>query len=147
MGMERSAAGRSVAGGINTGHRLLQRSRANLRAARLLHEAGFDAIAMSRAYYAMLHGAEALLWLDSDRCATHEGAIARFEERWCVGNDHLPVACGPWLRQSYQARLRADYDLDAAIDPAATAAGIELAGQFLDAVVASWQRFTRPARL
>ncbi|MEO0455879.1 MAG: HEPN domain-containing protein [Cyanobacteria bacterium P01_A01_bin.114] len=79
----------------------------NIQAARLLAESGFFDIAVSRAYYAMLYSAEALLLIHGLRLTQHEAVSASFEAEFAT----VPslVCYHPYLADGYRARIVADY--------------------------------------
>jgi uncharacterized protein (UPF0332 family) len=86
----------------------LERAREDLAAARHLAGGGFPAQAMSSAYYAAFHAAEAaLLALDEAR-SKHAGVLAAFG-RLVVRDRGFPEDVGRLLRSLFERRNEADY--------------------------------------
>lgn len=88
--------------------RRLARSHQELEAARLLADRGFDAQAVSRAYYAAFYAAsEALLALGETR-SKHSGVIAAFISL-VVKREGVEEEIGRALRSLFDQRSVADY--------------------------------------
>jgi len=105
----------------------LARAHTELRAARLLAEAGFADQAASRAYYAAFFAAEAALLTVGETRSKHSGVIAAFGQR-VVKEGGFDAALGGELRRLFELRNAADYSwLDepgpAGADPIASAEG------------------------
>jgi uncharacterized protein (UPF0332 family) len=93
------------------GERRLARSHQELEAARLLADRGFDAQAVSRAYYAAFYAAsEALLALGESR-SKHSGVIAAFISL-VVKREGVEEEIGRALRSLFEQRSVADYGDD-----------------------------------
>lgn len=91
--------------------RRLARSHEELEAARLLADRGFDAQAVSRAYYAAFYAAsEALLALGESR-SKHSGVIAAFISL-VVKREGVEEEIGRALRSLFEQRSVADYGDD-----------------------------------
>ncbi|MEM7062012.1 MAG: HEPN domain-containing protein [Cyanobacteria bacterium P01_B01_bin.77] len=84
-------------------------ARENIKAAQLLAHSHFYNISISRAYYAMLYVAEALLLDKSAAIPTqHEAVCSLFAEKF---SDQSPLfqPYGSYLNEGLEARFRADY--------------------------------------
>ena len=91
--------------------RRFARSHEELEAARLLADRGFDAQAVSRAYYAAFYAAsEALLALGESR-SKHSGVIAAFMSL-VVKREGVEEEIGRALRSLFDQRSLADYGND-----------------------------------
>jgi uncharacterized protein (UPF0332 family) len=88
----------------------VERCREDLRAARSLLEAGFPAQAVSRAYFAGLHVAEAALFVMGETASTDAGTISAFGRR-VVGEGGLQHEAGRTLRKLFEDRQDVDYAL------------------------------------
>lgn len=88
----------------------VDRGREDLRAARALLEAGFPAQAVSRAYFAGLHVAEAALFVIGETASTDAGTISAFGRR-VVGEGGLQHEAGRTLRKLFEDRQDVDYAL------------------------------------
>ena len=87
----------------------LLNAKENIKAAQLLAHSHFYDIAISRAYYAMLYAAEALLLEEVTAIPTqHEAVNSLFAEKF---SDESPLfqPYGSYLNSGLEARLRADY--------------------------------------
>lgn len=117
----------------------LERSREELRAARLLAQAGFAAQAVSRAYYAAFFAAqEALLSLGETR-SKHSGVVAAFG-RIFVRERGFDEETGRILRSLFERRNEADYGGVEVPAPEAETAVLD-AERFVEAVD-GWLRST-----
>jgi uncharacterized protein (UPF0332 family) len=112
----------------------LERSRRELAAARLLASEGFNAQAVSRAYFAAFFAAEEALSALSETRSKHSGVVSAFG-RIVIREGGLEEATGRLLRSLFERRNQPDY---APIDvPGAEAdSAIGDAERFVDAVVA-----------
>jgi hypothetical protein len=81
------------------------------QAAAVLLREGLHRDAMSRAYYAALHYARALLLLKGEEPKTHEGVLRRFSLHF-VRAGILTAAEGKVLGRLLKLREEADYGLD-----------------------------------
>ncbi|MEM6252023.1 MAG: HEPN domain-containing protein [Cyanobacteria bacterium P01_D01_bin.156] len=87
----------------------LLNAKENIRAAQLLAHSHFHDIAISRAYYAMLYVAEALLLDKSAAIPTkHEAVCSAFVETFSK-QSLLFQPYGSYLSDGLEARFRADY--------------------------------------
>lgn len=111
---------------------LIEKRKRALRAARTLFQVGDYESAAGRAYYAMLHAAQALLRARDLRYRKHGGAHAAFAEHFTM-TGRLEAKFHRWLLDSFDDRLRADYDVDASFHREPVAVRIAQAREFLDA--------------
>ena len=88
----------------------VDRCREDLRAARALLEGGFPAQAVSRAYFAGLHVAEAALFVMGETASTDAGTISAFGRR-VIGEGGLKHDAGRTLRKLFEDRQDVDYAL------------------------------------
>ena len=111
-----------------------------LGAAALCRDNGFHADAVSRAYYAIMHGAKAAIahCIDTEVAAaddvlpeTHEGVINRFGFR-LIKDGHVEPEWSAYLTQSHQKRLSADYDVTTTFTEYDSREAVERATSFLD---------------
>src|SRR5204863_1243270 len=86
----------------------LARSRNDLDAARLLAERGFGAQAVSRAYFAAFHAAEAALGRLGETRSKHAGVLSAFG-RLVVLHGGFDEETGRLLRSLFERRNEADY--------------------------------------
>ena len=86
----------------------LERCREELAAARLLASKGFEAQAVSRAYFAAFFAAEAALLALGETRSKHSGIISAFV-RLLVRGGQLDEEVGRLLRSLFERRNEADY--------------------------------------
>jgi uncharacterized protein (UPF0332 family) len=86
----------------------LDRSRQELAAARLLADQGFEAQAVSRAYFAAFFAAETALLALGETRSKHSGVISAFVHRLVRGGE-LEDETGRLLRSLFERRNEADY--------------------------------------
>jgi uncharacterized protein (UPF0332 family) len=111
--------------------KLLDKANRALRAAETLMKAGDPEFAAGRAYYAMLHAAQALLRERGLRYRKHAGVHTAFGEHFTkVGA--LDAKYHRWLLDAFDERLRGDYDFDASLDAEHVGMRIEQAREFID---------------
>jgi uncharacterized protein (UPF0332 family) len=87
---------------------LLRRAHERLDAARYLYEGGFFDDAVTRAYYAMAHGAEAALLKYEMTPDTHKGLQTQFGKQFIKAGTFSPEM-GRNLRRIFDLRQKADY--------------------------------------
>lgn len=109
------------------------RSREKLAAARHLLEGGFGADAVSPAYYAAFHMAEAALALEGDEPRSHEGLKSLFGLRF-VKTGRLPAELASILRELRDERQNGDYSVFPAITDEEARRAVESAERFVDAM-------------
>jgi uncharacterized protein (UPF0332 family) len=87
------------------------RARESLRAAKTLTRDGLYADAISRAYYAILHGAKAALHVH-DIAAESHAAVRRMFGLHLVKPGEIEPEWSAYLTESLDDRLAADYDVE-----------------------------------
>lgn len=112
---------------------LVSKAERSLVAARRLLEAGDHDFAISRAYYAMLYVARALLLTRDVRRSKHSGVLAAFGSEF-VRSGELPAELFALFRDGFEDRGESDYGL-ATISEDQARVGIEGAHRFVRAVV------------
>ena len=86
----------------------LNRCREELAAARLLADEGFEAQAVSRAYFAAFFAAETALLALGETRSKHSGVISAFGNL-LVRRGRLDEEAGRFLRSLFERRNEADY--------------------------------------
>lgn len=114
--------------------RALRRSRADLEAARHLGDGGFGPQAVSRAYYAVFHAAEAALLSLGETRSKHAGVVAAFGQL-VVSPGGFDGETARVLRSLFERRHDAD-NAGASFSEAETEAAIADAERFVEAVEA-----------
>lgn len=115
------------------------RARDCLQAARVLRDAGLFADAVSRSYYAIFHGGQALLASIGRAARTHEGVRHLVSEHF-VRTGALTPELGRAFARAAADRGDADYDAEAVFTAEIAADGITTAERFLAAVDAIVER-------
>lgn len=110
--------------------KLLEKAGRALRATETLLRAGDHEFAAGRAYYAMLHAAQALLREHDLRYRKHAGVHGAFGEHFAK-TGRLDPKYHRWLLDAFDDRLRGDYDIDLSFDREAVVKRIEQAREFL----------------
>ena len=95
--------------------KLLEKAKRALRAAETLQNAGDAEFAAGRAYYAMLHTAQALLRERGFRYRKHAGVHTAFGEHFAKAG-LLDAKYHRWLLDAFDERLRDDYDFEVSLD-------------------------------
>jgi uncharacterized protein len=87
----------------------------------------------SCAYYAMFHGAQAMLVNEGLELHTHEAVKTKFSELFVKNRKAVAPEFGRMLAKAYDFRLDADYAIDARgdIEPAVAKQQLENAGRFV----------------
>ncbi len=75
---------------------------------------GYILAAINRAYYSMFYCMTALLLTKEVHAKTHSGTKAKFRELY-IKSEILPTSLSQYVEEAFNARQRADYDMDAAI--------------------------------
>ncbi len=88
---------------------MLAKARRYLASAKLLSQAGDFDSAVSRLYYAMFYGAEALLLTQGETFSSHRAAIAAFGEHF-IKSGLLPKEMHRWLHRAFEKRQISDYE-------------------------------------
>lgn len=89
----------------------LDHAERRLAAARALLDGGFHADAISRAYYAMYHAAQALLEDENITVKTHSGLIRMIGKEF-VKEGRMTQSLGEALAMVEEKREQADYSMD-----------------------------------
>ena len=114
-----------------TAERLSKAARATAAARRLLHDGDAD-FAIGRAYYAMFYTAEALLATKGLRFGKHAGVHGAYGLHFAKAGI-LDAKYHGWMLEAFAARMVADYDFSATLEPDEVRRTIEQAGEFLEA--------------
>jgi uncharacterized protein (UPF0332 family) len=88
---------------------MLAKSRRYLASAKLLRQAGDFDSAVSRLYYSMFYGAEALLLSQEKTFSSHRAVIAAFGETF-VKSGLLRKEMHHWLHRAFEKRQISDYE-------------------------------------
>jgi uncharacterized protein (UPF0332 family) len=112
------------------------RARDKLAVAKHVLAAGYPADAVSPAYYAVFHAAEAALLVEGDEPRSHEGLKSLFGLRF-VKTGRLPEGLASILRELKDERENSDYS----IFPAITAEEAERAVASAERFVAALEAF------
>jgi len=88
---------------------MLAKSRRYLTSAELLRQHGDFDSAVSRLYYAMFYGAEALLLLMGKTYTSHRAVVSAFGENF-IKSGRLPKEMHQWLHRAFEKRQISDYD-------------------------------------
>lgn len=111
-------------------HQLLEKGERALRAAEILLEAGDAEFAAGRAYYAMLHAAQALLRQRDVQYHRHTGVHSAFGQHFAK-TGVLDPKYHRWLLDAFDERIRGDYGLQTTFEVESVAAWVEQAREFL----------------
>jgi len=111
------------------------RARQKLAVARHVLAGGYPADAVSPAYYAAYHAAEAALLVEGDQPRTHEGLKSLFGLRF-VKTGRLPEELASILRELKDERQNGDYSVFPAITTEEARRSVADAERFVDAVEA-----------
>ena len=118
---------------LDRARRERERAAEALAAARVLTAAGLHADAVSRAYYAVFHGAQALLASIGRSARTHDGVRSLVSEHF-IRSGRLAPEHGRAFARSAADRGDADYDPDAVFSAQIAVDAIGTAESFLAAV-------------
>ena len=88
---------------------MLVKSRRYLASAELLRQHGDFDSAVSRLYYSMFFGAEALLLVKGKSYSSHRAVVAAFGEHF-IKSGILPKEMHSWLHRAFEKRQISDYD-------------------------------------
>jgi uncharacterized protein (UPF0332 family) len=97
------------------GNKLITVAKRNLAEMRSMFENRHYYGTINRAYYAMFHAVSALLLLDGKRYKKHSGVITAFGRDYAKAG-LVPKEYSELLNKAYDARNKADYDVDMVID-------------------------------
>jgi uncharacterized protein (UPF0332 family) len=115
--------------------KLLEKAKRTLHAAETLMATGEAEFAAGRAYYAMLHTAQALLREKNLRYRKHSSVHAAYGQHFAK-TGLLDPKYHRWLLDAFDERLRGDYDTDVIFEPESVSQWIEQAKEFLAAAKA-----------
>lgn len=115
--------------------KLLEKAERALRAAEVLVRTGDAEFAAGRAYYAMLHTAQALLRQKDLRYRKHASVHSAYGEHFAKSGI-LDPKFHRWMLAAFSTRIKGDYDIDSEIDMDTATRTVEQARQFLDAAKA-----------
>ncbi len=113
--------------------KLLAKADRAVRAAEALLETGDTDFAAARAYYAMFYAAEALLNERDLKFQTHGGVHSAFGQLFARTRE-LDPKYHRWLLDAFDRRIRADYEVEAAISREGVETMIAQAREFIGAV-------------
>jgi len=108
----------------------LRKSARALRAAETLLAANDPETAVGRAYYCMLHTAQALLREKDVRFRKHSSVHGAFGQHFAK-TGLIDPKFHRWLLDSYDDRIRGDYDTECVIGAESASLRIEQAREFL----------------
>jgi hypothetical protein len=92
----------------------LARAEEAIEAAEFDCQGGFYLAATNRAYYACYYCMVSLLLTREVTAKTHQGIRAKFNELF-IKNGLFPLATAGYIKNAFELRQEADYDLDAEI--------------------------------
>jgi uncharacterized protein (UPF0332 family) len=124
--------------------KFLDKAERALQAAETLRKAGDVENTAGRAYYAMLHAAQALLRQRGLRYRKHSGVHSAFGEHF-IKTGLLDPKFHRWLLDAFDSRLRGDYDFDATFEEEAVATMVRQARELLDAARGFLEREVDPS--
>lgn len=110
---------------------MLAKARRYLASAELLCRHGDFDSAISRLYYAMFYGAEALLLAGGKTFSSHRAVVAAFGE-YFVKPGVFPKEMHQWLHRAFEKRQISDYEFLTGISEAEVVNLQEKAAQFLE---------------
>ena len=108
----------------------LEKAERALKAAETLLRAGDAENAIGRAYYAMLHTAQAMLRERNLSYRKHSGVHAAYGQHF-ARTGVLDPKFHRWMLTAFNYRLKGDYDFDVAIDAETVETTIEQGREFL----------------
>ena len=108
----------------------LDKAERALKAAEILLQAGDAENAIGRAYYAMLHTAQALLRERELSYRKHSGVHSAFGQHFAKTGE-LDPKFHRWLLAAFNHRLKSDYDFEVAVGLDSVKTVIEQAHEFL----------------
>ena len=105
----------------------------SLGAAAVCRYNGFYADAISRAYYAVMHGAKAALEARQVRVASHNAVRNQFGLQ-LVLTGLIESEWGARISKSFDERMKADYDASAMFDETDAGRACDIAAAFLERI-------------
>ena len=119
---------------------MLTKARRYLASAKLLCQAGDFDSAVSRLYYSMFYGTEALLLSQGKAFSSHRAVIAAFGEHF-IKPGLLPREMHHWLHRAFEKRQISDYEFISGISEAEAKDLQEKAETFINRAEAFLQPF------
>ena len=113
--------------------KLLEKSLDVLEAAEVLLDSGKIDVAAGRAYYSMMHTAEALLFEEKDLSFNKHGDIHAAYGLHFAKTKILDPKFHRWLLDAFDQRIVGDYDVSSGLDKDLVSEIIEQAREFLQA--------------
>lgn len=113
--------------------KLLDKSLNVLEAAEVLLTSGMIDVAAGRAYYSMMHTAEALLFEVKDLSFNKHGDIHAAYGLYFAKTKAFDPKFHRWLLDAFDQRIVGDYDVSSSIDEGMVSEMIQQAREFLDA--------------
>jgi uncharacterized protein (UPF0332 family) len=117
---------------------MMAKARRYLNSAELLRRNGDFDSAVSRLYYAMFYGAEALLLVKGKTFSSHRAVVAAFGEHF-IKSGLFPREMHHWLHRAFEKRQLSDYDYLTGISETEVVDLQEKAAQFLERTTAFLQ--------
>ena len=108
-----------------------RRAQECLGAAALCRDNGFHADAISRAYYAIMHAAKAVLERYGVIADTHDAVNRLFGQRLVMAGS-IEREWGPYLGRSLRLRNQADYDVTITFTETDSTQAVERASAFIN---------------
>ena len=105
----------------------------SLRAAELLRREGYREDAVSRAYYAILHGAKAALFVHDVATASH-AAVRRMFGQHLITTGEIERQWSSHLGEGFDDHLAADYDARASFSAEETRQECQRAREFVERI-------------
>ena len=113
--------------------KLLDKSLDVLEAAEVLLKIGKIDVAAGRAYYSMMHTAEALLFEEKDLSFNKHGDIHGAYGMYFAKTKTIDPKFHRWLLDAFDQRIVGDYDVSSGLDNESVSEMIEQAREFLQA--------------
>lgn len=111
----------------------LRKALQRLKVAGSLHQQGEYEDAVSRAYYAIYHAAQAALLVEGLRAQSHRG-LANLFGLHLVETGKLPKKLAKYLRSVRDDREEGDYEVYSVIDQETSQTAVREAGEFVRAI-------------
>ncbi len=111
-------------------HKLLQKARESIEAAKLLLTNGHEGFSAARAYYAMFYASEALLLERGFRFSKHSAVHAAFGKEF-VKTQQIQDKFHRYLLEAYDERILGDYESSEDVSPRDAEEIIQRAEEFL----------------
>ncbi len=109
---------------------LISKGKRSLEAARVLLERGDFDFSVSRSYYSMFYGAQALLLTKNVAPSKHSHLLSEFHQHF-VKPEIVPKLLHQYLHQAFELRQQGDYWSDSKIDEKTAEDLLNNAGKFI----------------